>query len=161
MIRDYWYIIIPVELGTSLAWYASIYLSLKSGLDIVQVLHNIGVSEEVLVQHLPNSGAEYGYHALAFICYKVISPVRHALSLAISAWLVTWLKRTRPGWLPTSSRIAKEGRERGREQVENAKEKYSEAKDKYEEGKQQMGEKKKVMQSDFEKIKTKYSRKNK
>ena len=48
MIRDYWYVIIPVEIITSIAWYGAIFLSLKSGVDIVQILTNVGVSEQTL-----------------------------------------------------------------------------------------------------------------
>ena len=48
MIRDYWYVIIPVEIVTSIAWYGAIFLSLKSGVDIVQILTNFGVSEQTL-----------------------------------------------------------------------------------------------------------------
>ena len=48
MIKDYWYVIIPVEVVTSVMWYGAIFLSLKSGVDIVQVLTNIGVSTETL-----------------------------------------------------------------------------------------------------------------
>ena len=48
MVRDYWYVIIPVEIVTSVMWYGSIFLSLKSGVDIVQILSSIGVSEQTL-----------------------------------------------------------------------------------------------------------------
>ena len=48
MIKDYWYVIIPVEIVTSVMWYGAIFLSLKSGVDIVQVLTNMGVSEQTL-----------------------------------------------------------------------------------------------------------------
>ena len=59
---------IPVEVATSIFWYGSIYLSLQSGLDIVALLESLGTSEATLAK-LPS--AEAGYHALAFICYKV------------------------------------------------------------------------------------------
>ena len=48
MIKDYWYIIIPVEVVTSAMWYGAIFLSLKGGVDIVQVLTNVGFSEKTL-----------------------------------------------------------------------------------------------------------------
>jgi len=119
MIRDYWYVIIPVEVVTSVMWYGAIFLSLKSGVDIVQILSSIGVSEQTL-RKLPAAGGDAGYHALAFLCYKLISPVRHGLSLAISAGLVTRLESTRPGYLKTSSNIVKDAKETG----EDLKEKY-------------------------------------
>ena len=48
MIKDYWYIIIPVEIVTSVGWYGAIFLSLKSGVDIIEILTNMGLSQETL-----------------------------------------------------------------------------------------------------------------
>merc|ERR1719470_402462 len=132
MVKDYWYIIIPVEAGTSVIWYGAIFVSLKSGVDIVDLLLTIGVSENTLAK-LPSAGGDYGYHALAFVCYKVISPLRHLISLGISGALVSRLEKTRPGYLRTSSSIAKEARETG----EDMKEKYDE---KVAEGRERMDE---------------------
>ena len=62
------YIIIPVEVATSIFWYGSIFFSLQAGLDIAALLESLGASEATLAK-LPSS--EAGYHALTFICYKV------------------------------------------------------------------------------------------
>ena len=48
MIKDYWYIIIPVEVVTSIGWYGLFFFSLRSGVDIVEILTNMGVSEQTL-----------------------------------------------------------------------------------------------------------------
>ena len=73
---------------------------------------------------MPAAGGGAGYHALTFICYKVISPVRHTVSLAISAGLVKRMERTRPWYFKTSSDIVKEAKETGGE----VKERHSEKK---------------------------------
>lgn len=122
MVKDYWYIIIPVEIATSVVWYASFYLALRSGFDIAALLEQWGASEAT-VSRLPS--AEAGYHALAFICYKVVSPLRHGLSLAVSSVIVARLEQTRPGYLRTSGQLAREGKEAG----ESARERYSEARE--------------------------------
>ena len=72
-----------MEVATSIFWYSSIYLSLQSGLDIVALLESLGASEATLAK-LPS--AEAGYHALAFICYKVsfFSPYLFELNLNVS-----------------------------------------------------------------------------
>ena len=57
-----------MEVALSILSYGSIYISLQSGLDIVSLLKSLGASEATLAK-LPS--AEAGYHALAFICYKV------------------------------------------------------------------------------------------
>ena len=112
MVKDYWYVIIPVEVGTSVIWYGAIFISLKSGVDLVEILTTMGVSENTLGK-LPSAGGDYGYHALTFLCYNVISPIRYTISLAISAALVSRLGKTRPGYLRTSSNIAKDARGTG------------------------------------------------
>jgi len=132
MLKDYWYIIIPVEIGTSIIWYAGIFLSLKSGVDLVNILSSIGVSEENLAK-LPAAGGDAGYHALAFVCYKIISPIRHGLSLGISAAVVSGLEKTRPGYLRTSSSIAQEARETKDDLKEKYDEKMAEGREKIDE----------------------------
>ena len=129
MIKDYWYIIIPMEVVTSVFWYGSIFLTLKSGVDIVQLLASLGVSTETLAK-LPAAGGDTGYHALTFVCYKVISPVRHTLVLALSTGLVARLEKTKPGYLKTSSDIVAEAKEVTKEDI---REKYQEGKEKYHE----------------------------
>ena len=82
---------------------------------------------------LPVAGGDAGYHGLSFICYKVISPVRHGLSLAISAAVVKRLETTRPGYLKTSSEIAKEAKETKSDLKEKYDEKVADSKEKYDE----------------------------
>ena len=149
MVKDYWYIIIPVEISTTVVWYGSIYLSLKSGVDLVDLLTSMGVSENTL-QKLPDVNGAYGYHALAFFCYKVITPVRHGLSIAISAAVVSKLEKTRPGYLRTSSSIAKEARETGDEMREKYEEKVIEGREKMGELKIRAEERKSEVKKDFE-----------
>jgi len=132
MLKDYWYIIIPVEIGTSVFWYGAIFLSLKSGVDIVQILTSMGVSEHTLGK-LPNAGGDTGYHALTFICYKVISPIRHTISIGITAGIVSWLNKTRPGYLRTSSSLAQDARDRGEDIRDRYEEKKAEGLDKMDE----------------------------
>ena len=48
MIKDYWYIIVPVEIVTSIGWYGAFFFSLRSGVDIIELLTNLGVSQQTL-----------------------------------------------------------------------------------------------------------------
>ena len=91
------------------------------------VLTSVGVSD-VTVAKLPSAGGDTGYHALAFICF--ISPIRHTLSLGISAAIVSWLSKTRPGYMRTSSSIAKDARDTGEDMVEKYEVKKAEGKEK-------------------------------
>ena len=63
MMKDYWYVLIPVHVATSIAWYfikvgrrriiiyyrfGGFYVMLKSGVDIVGFLEMIGTSQKIL-----------------------------------------------------------------------------------------------------------------
>ena len=71
---------------------------------------------------------------------QVISPLRHAISLAISSVVVARLESTRPGYLRTSSQLAQEGKERGKEGVDYVKAKSEDARERYEERKDDLRE---------------------
>ena len=51
---------------------------LKSGVDIVGVLENMGTSEKIL-NYMRNS--EAGYIALSYACYKIATPARYAVTV--------------------------------------------------------------------------------
>jgi len=149
MIRDYWYIIIPVEIVTSVGWYAAIFLSLKSGVDIIEILTNMGVSQQTL-DRLPAAGGDAGYHALTFICYKAISPLRHGISLGISAGVVAKLEDTRPGYLKTSSDIVQDAKETGEDIKEKYNERVAEGREKVEDMKTKAREKRDDMKEKYD-----------
>ena len=51
---------------------------LKSGVDIVGVLETLGTSEKIL-NYMRNS--EAGYIALSYLCYKIATPARYAVTV--------------------------------------------------------------------------------
>ena len=110
LVKDYWYIVIPVDLSTSVIWYSVILFCLKSGVNLEEVLYSLGLSKKSL-EKLPKSG---GYHAMAFFCYNVIFPIRLTVSIMLSAALISRLVKIRPGYLRTSSSIAQAVRDTGR-----------------------------------------------
>ena len=67
--------------------------------------------------------------------------MRHGLSLAISAAVVKRLDTTRPGYLKTSSEIAKEAKETRDDLKEKYDEKVAESREKYDEMKLKASEK--------------------
>ena len=73
MFKDYWYVLIPVHVATSIVWYGGFYVMCKSGVDIPGILAWFGTSEAYL-EKLQNSNM--GYYALAYACYKVATPAR-------------------------------------------------------------------------------------
>jgi hypothetical protein len=73
MFKDYWYVLVPVHIATSVVWYGGFYIMCKSGLDMAAVLQTLGASEEYLEKI---RSSDLGYYALAYACYKVATPAR-------------------------------------------------------------------------------------
>ena len=95
MSKDYWYVLIPVHIVTSVGWFGGFYFAVKryvcnfhfqtnycilvySGLDVVTLLENLGVSEKIIN---PLKGSSAGYVALAYVMYKVATPARYTVTL--------------------------------------------------------------------------------
>ena len=76
MSKDYWYVLVPVHLATSIVWFGGFYAMCKSGVDVAALLQTCGVSE-AYVEKLSNS--EMGYAALAYACYKIATPARYLI----------------------------------------------------------------------------------
>ena len=105
MSKDYWYVLIPVHLITSAGWFGGFYFAVKrysistifmyisinaicfiSGLDVVALLENLGVSEKIIN---PLRGSSAGYVALAYAMYKVATPARYTVTLGKSRMSTT------------------------------------------------------------------------
>ena len=73
MSKDYWYVLVPVHVATSIVWFGSFYAMCKSGVDVAALLQTFGVSE-TYVEKLSNS--DMGFYAMAYACYKIATPAR-------------------------------------------------------------------------------------
>jgi len=90
MYRDYWYVLVPVHLITSLGWFAGFYYLAKSGVDVPTLLERINISER-LINPLRDSSA--GYIALAYALYKIATPVRYTVTLGGTTISINYLKK--------------------------------------------------------------------
>ncbi|XP_055842877.1 protein FAM210A-like [Episyrphus balteatus] len=81
MYKKYWYVLIPVHVVTSISWIAGFYYLSKSGVDIPSALQYIHLSETI-IDKVKNSNM--GHYAIAYLCYKVITPIRYAVSLGMT-----------------------------------------------------------------------------
>jgi len=126
MFKDYWYVLVPVHVATSIVWYGGFYIMLKSGVDIVGVLEYFGTSQRIL-DYLSNS--EAGYFALAYACYKIATPVRYTVTVGGTSIAIAKLKDT--GYLKSTSEVADKLKDKRDDMKE--KYKYEERKDKVEE----------------------------
>ncbi|KAI8127845.1 FAM210A-like [Lucilia cuprina] len=78
MYKKYWYVLIPVHVVTSAGWMCGFYYLSKSGVDVPSLLQYIHLSETI-IEKVQNSNL--GHWAVAYLCYKVATPVRYAVTL--------------------------------------------------------------------------------
>jgi len=97
MWKDYWYVVIPVHIVTSIGWYGGFYLLIKSGVDIPAILQWMGTSE-AYVEKLSDSNL--GIFALMLACYKIATPVRYTVTVGGSTWTVRYLNKK--GYMTTN-----------------------------------------------------------
>ncbi|VDP24330.1 unnamed protein product [Soboliphyme baturini] len=104
LFKKYWYVLVPVHLVTSAFWFGTFYYMAVSGIDIVGLLHTLNVSDTVIskLNRAPNAG----HIALAYGLFKLASPVRYPVTVAVTAisvrYLVIW------GWIkpaPTRAQV--------------------------------------------------------
>ena len=74
MFKDYWYVLVPVHVATSVVWFGGFYVMCQSGIDVGAMLQYFGASD-AYVEKLSNSSM--GYAALAYACYKLATPARY------------------------------------------------------------------------------------
>ncbi|KAG8333820.1 hypothetical protein J6590_102622 [Homalodisca vitripennis] len=92
MYRDYWYVLVPVHLVTSAAWFGGFYYLASSGFDIVSLLEYLHVSEKV-INPLRNGHATTGYLAISYALYKIATPVRYTVTLGGTTVSINYLKK--------------------------------------------------------------------
>ncbi|XP_047498704.1 uncharacterized protein C18orf19 homolog B-like isoform X1 [Penaeus chinensis] len=143
MYKQYWYVLIPVHVVTSLVWYGSFFIAAKSGVDIVPVIEKLGAGEKIL-SHLRNSDA--GYYAIAYAMYKIATPARYTVTIGGTTLSINYLKKR--GYIkpvPSSEQL-KEMYEGKREEFIEKKE---EMREKYQEKREEITEKYQIKREEF------------
>ncbi|XP_023242423.1 protein FAM210A-like [Centruroides sculpturatus] len=90
MLKEYWYVLIPVHVATSLVWFGSFYYVAKSGFDIVPYLEAVGFSEQFLE---PLKNSSLGYLAVASAIYKLATPARYMVTIGGTTFAVKYLTK--------------------------------------------------------------------
>jgi len=128
MTKDYWYVLIPVHVATSIVWFGGFYMMIKSGVDIISVLESLHVSKSYLEKL---EGSEAGYYALAYACYKVATPARYTVTVGGTSYTIVKLEKR--GLLKKSSEVADSIKDKKDEMKEKMEDKKDEMKEKYQE----------------------------
>lgn len=90
MLKEYWYVLIPVHVATSLIWFGSFYYLATCGFDIVPFLEKLGVGETI-IEPLRNSSL--GYIAVASAMYKIATPARYMVTLGGTTFSINYLTK--------------------------------------------------------------------
>lgn len=90
MYRDYWYVLVPVHLVTSAAWFGGFYYLAKSGVDIAGLLESWNVTERI-TNSLRDSSM--GYLAVSYALYKIATPLRYTVTLGGTTVSINYLKK--------------------------------------------------------------------
>ncbi|XP_045139211.1 protein FAM210A-like isoform X2 [Portunus trituberculatus] len=90
MYKQYWYVLIPVHIATSIVWYGSFFIAAKSGVDIIPLMEKLGAGEKI-ISHLQSSNA--GYYAIAYAMYKIATPARYTVTVGGTTLSINYLKK--------------------------------------------------------------------
>ncbi|EFA03807.2 uncharacterized protein C18orf19 homolog B [Tribolium castaneum] len=90
MYKEYWYVLLPVHLVTSAAWFGGFYYLAKSGVDIVGILESWNISERIVN---PLRDSSMGYVAVAYALYKIATPARYTVTLGGTTISINYLKK--------------------------------------------------------------------
>lgn len=90
MAKDYWYILIPVHVATSIIWFSVFYIAAKNGVNVEEVLRYLHLSETYL-EKIRNSSA--GHLAVAYALYKVCTPFRYTVTIGGTTMTIRYLNK--------------------------------------------------------------------
>lgn len=97
MYRDYWYVLVPVHVVTSAVWYGSFYYMARTGVDIAALAELAHFSDETIEKIRKNSNNVAGHLAIAYLLYKVVTPLRYTVTLGGTTVSINYLKKW--GWI--------------------------------------------------------------
>lgn len=90
VVKKYWYVAVPVHLGTSVIWFGTFFGATKAGLDFVPVLEKTSLPEKYIE---PLKRGNVGNVAQALVIYKLVAPLRYASTLAVTRSAVKYLRK--------------------------------------------------------------------
>ncbi|XP_055615446.1 uncharacterized protein C18orf19 homolog A [Toxorhynchites rutilus septentrionalis] len=88
MYKEYWYVLVPVHCITSVFWFGGFYYASTSGVDVIAILESMGVSQKLID---PVRDSSLGHIAIAYLLYKIATPVRYTVTLGGSTISIKYL----------------------------------------------------------------------
>ncbi|GBM86324.1 Protein FAM210A [Araneus ventricosus] len=103
MLKEYWYVLIPVHMVTSAFWFGGFFYAAKSGIDIIPILEYVNLPEILIT---PLRSSSLGNIAVASALYKLATPARYMVTVGGTTFAVKFLTKRgliRP--VPTKAEI--------------------------------------------------------
>ncbi|XP_015117928.1 LOW QUALITY PROTEIN: uncharacterized protein C18orf19 homolog A [Diachasma alloeum] len=88
--KDYWHILIPVHIVTSIGWVSILYVAAKNGVDVVQLMEYLHLSEKY-INIIKNSNA--GHWAVVYALYKIVTPLRYTVTVGGTTLTIRYLDK--------------------------------------------------------------------
>ncbi|XP_011298024.1 protein FAM210A isoform X2 [Fopius arisanus] len=88
--KDYWHILIPVHIVTSIGWVSIFYVAAKNGVDVIQLMEYLHMSEKY-INIIKNSNA--GHWAVVYALYKIFTPLRYTVTVGGTTLSIRYLDR--------------------------------------------------------------------
>ncbi|CAD5219688.1 unnamed protein product [Bursaphelenchus okinawaensis] len=78
--KRYWYIAIPVYSATCVMWFCGLFVAVKSGIDVIQLLQTLHMPDSVIekVKSIPETA---GKLVITLLLYKLATPLRYVTGL--------------------------------------------------------------------------------
>ncbi|KAL5021183.1 hypothetical protein ScPMuIL_000338 [Solemya velum] len=97
-VKEYGSTVVIFHVGISLISLGGFYLAVSSGIDVVGILSKVGVGESLLQSRLATGASTF---VVAYAIHKVFAPVRIAITLTSTPFIVRYLRRV--GFLKPST----------------------------------------------------------
>ncbi|CAK9812776.1 Protein FAM210A [Anthophora plagiata] len=91
MTKDYWHVLIPVHVITSLGWVALFYATITNGVDIVKIMELLHFNQKY-IDMVRNSSA--GNWALTYVLYKIFTPLRYTVTIGCTTMAIRRLSKS-------------------------------------------------------------------
>ncbi|CAH1779534.1 unnamed protein product [Owenia fusiformis] len=145
--KEYGKVLIGVHLVTSAVWFGSFFYLAQGGIDVVSILEKYQFNETLIK---PFKGPGLGYVAVAYLMYKLATPLRYTVTLGGTQIAVKYLRQA--GYLPPVAHqdkirnLMKDGRQQLKDKSadlkDQLKEKHGDLKDQLKERKDSLKDKK-------------------
>ncbi|XP_060823940.1 protein FAM210A isoform X2 [Bombus pascuorum] len=91
MTKDYWHVLVPVHIVTSIGWIVTFYVTIKNGVDISHLMELMHFSKKYVDKAKDST---VGNWALAYLLYKIFTPLRYTVTIGCTTMAIRQLSKS-------------------------------------------------------------------